>query len=235
MKLNLIHMMKLLKNNEQLGGENKMKNLDYVDFRIKAIGDAYMLGKSKYNKRKAESLMEHGISILERVDSNDRNMTKLEIPVAYYYALRAIYTDFMEIRNKQREISKVFGIPKKKITGDLATFINSKGNYKAYANDLQYDITTPKRAISRLEIVWGNLYLEKLHDFSKLKSLKLVIGDIYTTSGKNAEYLSNIDAVTGDIYTSDDTIIEQVKDILYVGGSIYDTRDGEVKKVNIKK
>ena len=215
-----------------------MKNLDSVDLRVKNIGNAYILGKSKYNDRKSESLMEHGISILEKIDSNDRKTSiagKLEIPAAYYYALKAIYTEFMEIRNKQREISKVFGIPKKEITGDLTTFINSKGNYKAYTSDLQYDITTPRRAISSLEIVWGNLYLEKLHDFSKLESLKLVIGDIYTTSGKNAEYLSNINAITGDIYTKDDTIIEQVKDILYVGGSIYDTRDGEVKKVNIKK
>ena len=210
-----------------------MRYLDSVDLRVKDISNAYILGKSKYNDRKSESLMEHGVSILEKIDSNDRKTSiagKLEIPAAYYYALKAIYAEFMEIRNKQREISKVFKITKNEITGDLTTLINSDGNFKAYVNDFQYDITTPKKAIKNIEIFWGNLYLEKLHDFSKLESLKLVIGDVYTTTGKNIEWLSNIKAITGNIYASDNAIIEQFKDILYVGGSIYNTRNGDVVK-----
>ena len=47
-----------------------MKNLDSVDLRVKNIGNAYILGKSKYNDRKSESLMEHGISILEKFESS---------------------------------------------------------------------------------------------------------------------------------------------------------------------
>lgn len=215
-----------------------MKNLDSVNIRVKDIGDAYMLGNSKYNDRKSQYLIEYVISILEKVYSEDRRISllgKMEIPVACFCALKAVYLEFMEIKNKQRVISNMFGIPKSSITGDLTTFIKSNGNFKAYVNDLQYDATTPKKAIKNLSIIWGNLNLEKLHDFSKLESLKLVIGDVYTTTGKNIEFLSNINAITGNIYTNDDTIIEQVKDILYVGGSIYNTRDGEVKKINRKK
>ena len=208
-----------------------MRNLDSVSYDITSKSDAYMLARSKHNTRKSEKTMDRYISLLEDFDSKDNKLSRsLEIPALYLYTLKAIYSEFAEVKGKQRQLHKVFKIPKKEITGDLTTLINSDGNFKAYVNDFQYDITTPKKAIKNIEIFWGNLYLEKLHDFSKLESLKLVIGDVYTTTGKNIEWLSNIKAITGDIYASDNAIIEQFKDILYVGGSIYNTRNGDVVK-----
>ena len=207
-----------------------MKNLNSVSGDVISISDAYMLARSKHNTRKSEKTMDRYISLLEDFDSKDNKLSRsIEIPALYLYALKAIYSEFAEVKGKQRQLHKVFKIPKKEITGDLTTLINSDGNFKAYVNDFQYDITTPKKAIKNIEIFWGNLYLEKLHDFSKLESLKLVIGDVYTTTGKNIEWLSNI-KITGNIYTSDNAIIEQFKDILYVGGSIYNTRNGDAVK-----
>ena len=208
-----------------------MRNLNSFSGDVISISDVYMLARSKHNTRKSEKTMDRYISLLEDFDSKDNKLSRnLEIPALYLYTLKAIYSEFAEVKGKQRQLYKIFKIPKKEITGDLTTFINSDGNFKAYVNDFQYDITTPKKAIKNIEIFWGNLYLEKLHDFSKLESLKLVIGDVYTTTGKNIEWLSNIKAITGNIYTSDNTIIEQFKDILYVGGSIYNTRNGDVVK-----
>lgn len=208
-----------------------MRNLDSVSYDNTSIISAYMLTRSKHNTRKSEKTMDRYISLLEDFDSKDNKLSRsLEIPALYLYTLKAIYSEFAEVKGKQRQLYKIFKIPKKEITGDLTTFINSDGNFKAYVNDFQYDITTPNKAIKNIEIFWGNLYLEKLHDFSKLESLKLVIGDVYTTTGKNIEWLSNIKAITGNIYTSDNAIIEQFKDILYVGGSIYNTRNGDVVK-----
>lgn len=208
-----------------------MRNLNSVSGDVISISDAYMLARSKHNIRKSEKAMDRYTSLLKDFDSRANKLSRsLEIPALYIYALKAIYSEFLETKSKKRKLHRIFKIPNNEITGDLSTLINSNGNLKAYVQDFQYDITIPKKAIDNIEVFWGNLHLEKLHDFSKLESLKLVIGDVYTTTGKNIEWLSNIKAITGNIYTSDNAIIEQFKDILYVGGSIYNTRNGDVVK-----
>ena len=206
-----------------------MEKLDSISIEDISISDVYMLSNTNYNK--SEKAVDKCISILERINSkNSKVLRGLEIPSAYFYALKSIYNYFLEEKEKTKQISRLFGIPKKEITGDLTALLNSKGSIKAFVNDFQYDITTTRKAIQNIEIFWGNLYLEKLHDFSKLASLKLVIGDVYTTEGKEVKWLSNINAITGDFYTEDDIFAKQARDILNVRGSIYNTRNGEVVK-----
>ncbi len=186
----------------------------------------------KYNNERTEKAIEKAGELF---NSDKEGLARvIEIPALYYYSIKAIYSDFLEIKRKKAILSKEFSIPKQEITGDLATFISSNGEYKAYVDDLQYDITTSKKVIKNLEIVWGNLHLEKLDDFSKLESLKIVIGDVYTMKGKNAETLTNITTVTGNIYSEDNSIIDYAKNITYIGGDIYNTRTGEKVKINKK-
>ena len=182
----------------------------------------------KFDGKKSKMTMEKGIDAFAKV--NNSKVGCLYLPITAFYMISGILAESKEVKAKMQTLMTVFPFSKDEITGDLTTFIESKGNLKAYVNDLQYDASIPTSSIKNLQILWGDAYFEKLDDFSKLESLKAIIGNLYTTTGKSVEQLKQLEIITGSIYTKDDNIVEKSNDILYVGGSIYNTRNGDVVK-----
>ena len=212
---------------------------DVTNLNIENISKAYFL--ANYNRKNKSSIfINKGVSLVDRITTSCqtkglRTKEKIEIPLVLYYGMRYMIEDAKETHKKKEIVRNLFSLSKKDVTGDFTSLLDANGKIKAFVNDFDYSAAVSDNVIKNIEIFWGNLNLEKLHDFSKLESLKIVIGDLYTLTGTNREWLSNIDAVTGNIYTSDDEIIEQAKNILYVGGSIYNNKNGETVKVNIKR
>ena len=218
-----------------------MYKLDFARSDFKNLVKASVLVSDKYNKRTCDKIMMKNIKVLDKIYfqkgiKNNFISRGFRLSKVFVNSLKAMYFDYVETEQKRESVHELFNIPKEEITGDFTKFIESSGEFKAYVNDFQYDATTPKENIKNIQIFYGNLHLEKLHDFSYLDSLKIVVGNLYTTTGINKEQLGNIDVVTGNFYSTDEEIIDYVKDILIVGGSIYNSKNGEeAVKVNIKR
>lgn len=186
----------------------------------------YLSDNKIVNRQKSKRIMDRGTLALSNVLSSTKKV--LYLPLSIYYIVNAILTEEKETKEKTQFLINNFSLCRSDITGSVTSFIESSGNIKAYVNDFQYDISIKDSSIKNLSIIWGDAYLEKLHDFSKLEQLKAVIGDCYTTTGDNIDYLKNIDVITGDFYTKDEKIIDAIKDI-YIGGNIYNESKQAVK------
>ena len=186
----------------------------------------YLSDNKIVNRQKSKRIMDRGTLALSNVLSSTKKVWYL--PLSIYYIVNAILTEEKETKEKTQFLINNFSLCRSDITGSVTSFIESSGNIKAYVNDFQYDISIKDSSIKNLSIIWGDAYLEKLHDFSKLEQLKAVIGDCYTTTGDNIDYLKNIDVITGDFYTKDEKIIDAIKDI-YIGGNIYNESKQAVK------
>lgn len=178
------------------------------------------------NRQKSKRIMERGTLALSNVLSSKKKA--LYLPLSIHYIVNGILTEEKAAKEKAQFLINNFSLCRSDITGSATSFIESNGNIKVYVNDLQYDVSIKDLSIKNLSIIWGDAYLEKLHDFSKLEHLKAVIGDCYTTTGDNVDYLKNIDVITGNFYTNDERIIDAIKDI-YIGGNIYNESKQAVK------
>lgn len=168
------------------------------------------LSKSdKFNRNKSKQILEKGIDAFSKMGSSKREC--LYLPITTFYIISGLLAESKEIKAKKEVLIDMLSLPKDSITGDLTTFIKSRGDIKAYVNDLQYDISIPRSSIKNLHILWGDAYFEKLHDFSKLENLKVIIGDLYITEDKNIEQLEQLELITGNIYARNYSDLEDSK------------------------
>lgn len=163
----------------------------------------------KFNDNKSKFFLKKGIDSFAKMNNSKNGI--LYLPVTVFYAISGLLAESKEIKAKKEALVDILSFPKEKITGDLTNFIESKGSIEAYVNDLQYDIGIPDSSIKNLQILWGDAYFEKLHDFSKLERLEAVVGDIYISEGKNAEQLERLELITGNIYIKNNKKLEDSK------------------------
>lgn len=154
------------------------------------------------------------------------------MPVAIVTGMRGVYQEFLDIKRREKIISKVLDVESKLVTGDLTTFISSDTRFPYFVDNLQYDASISLDRMQALKLVWGDIDLRKLHDFSYVKSLQTVMGDVYISTAENIDELKHLQVVTGDIYMEQLDNISFFGDSLYVGGMIY-TKQGPYKQDNL--
>lgn len=135
--------------------------------------------------------------------------------------VKSIMIEEMEISQKTKMASKLFNISKDKITGDLEKLSSPINNIRIFVNDFQYDGSVSLDKLSKLNVIWGDTNLEKLHDFKYLKSLRVVMGDLYIGNFVNEDSISKLKVVTGDLHIENLNNTDLVDNMIYVGGNIY--------------
>lgn len=140
---------------------------------------------------------------------------------AFTYAMRGFSNEKLEIRKKKKIAAGLFSVSKDKIAGDYELFIMSDENVEIYVNDFQYDASVPLRNLTKLRIIWGDVNLQKLHDYKYLNQLSIIIGDVYMSDAINVDGAKNLEIVTGNIYAERLKDIDELKGLSYVGGRIY--------------
>ncbi len=183
------------------------------------------------------------------IDRDDERMRRVSIGRAIDFSrfcvlgIRGVYHECIDFKIKEKVATKLFGVSRDKVTGNLATFIHSEQNFSILVDDIRYGAEISKKKLEHLKAIWGSVDLCALDDLKYLQKLKVVMGDIRMSSkNRNLDMLNNLEVVTGNVYADGVDGMLTLPNLKYVGGNIYNngnvyTLDGlkNDKKQFVKK